>query len=380
MADATRPETTLFVSTARAFLDKHASLDQVRVLHDKDVSFDPEWWARAAELGWTSLLVPEELGGGSVSGDGVRDLALIAENLGHTVAPGPLHPVSVVLAGLVDADNRDQHVATIESLMAGAAVAAWAVDEPDRPFAPQEANLTATSAGSGYRIDGVKHRVEAGAESAVLLVVARSDEGPRQFLVPTDAPGVTVTPQRSLDLVKRYARVTFDGVHVDSAAEVGSVAQARALIERQAQIAVVLQCAELVGILDAVLGMTIRWTLDRHSFGRPLASYQALKHRLADMKMWVEASRAITHGAVAEVGARSADAGLTVSAAKSYLGEHAGVIAQDCVQLHGGIGVTWEHDLHMFLRRITLYRSMFGTPAEHHRAIYARLRNAESVA
>ncbi|MGO8937396.1 MAG: acyl-CoA dehydrogenase family protein [Mycobacterium sp.] len=378
--DATRPETALFVSTARAFLDKHASLDQVRALHGQDVSFDPEWWPRAAELGWTSLLVPEELGGGSVSGDGVRDLAMIAENLGHTVAPGPLHPVSIVLAGLADADNRDQHAATIESLMTGATVAAWAVDEPDQPFAPQQPTVTATPTGSGYRIDGVKHRVEAGAESALLLVVARSDEGPRQFLVPADAPGVTITPQRSLDFVKHYARVTFDGVSVDKTAEVGSIAQARALIDREAQIAVLLQCAELVGILDTVLGMTLRWALDRHSFGRPLASYQALKHRLADMKMWLEASRAITDGAVEDVGARSPDAALTVNAAKSYLGEHAGTIAQDCVQLHGGIGVTWEHDLHLFVRRITLYRSMFGTPADHHRAIYARLRNAESVA
>ncbi|BBZ41738.1 acyl-CoA dehydrogenase family protein [Mycobacterium conspicuum] len=380
MADAATPETALFVSTARAFLDKHASLDQVRALHDKDLSFDPEWWARAAELGWTSLLVPEQFGGGSVSGDGVRDLALVAENFGHTVAPGPLHPVSVVLAGLADAENRDQHATTIESLMAGETVAAWAVDEPDRPFVPQQPNVTATPTGSGYRIDGVKHRVEAGAESAVVLVVARTDEGPRQFLVSTDAPGITVTPQRSLDLVKRYARITFDGVTVETAAEVGTAAQACALIDRQTQIAVVLQCAELVGILDTVLGMTIRWALDRHSFGRPLASYQALKHRLADMKMWLEASRAITAGAVADVGARSPDAALTVSAAKSYLGEHAGPLAQDCVQLHGGIGVTWEHDLHMFLRRITLYRSMFGTPAEHHRAIYARLRNAGAVA
>src|SRR6516165_11357481 len=221
----------------RAFLDKHASLDQVRDLNAEDISFDPQWWVRAAELGWASLLVPEELGGGSVSGDGLRDLALIAENLGHTVAPGPLHPVSIVLAGLADADNRDQHAETIESLISGAAIAAWAVDEPDRPFAPQQPTVTATPTGSGYRIDGVKHRVEAGAESALLLVVARSDDGPRQFLVATDAPGVSVTPQRSLDLVKRYARVTFDGVCVDAAAEVGSIAQASALIERQAQIA-----------------------------------------------------------------------------------------------------------------------------------------------
>ena len=384
MADANPPETALFVSTfvstARAFLDKHASLNQVRALHAEDRSFDAAWWVRAAELGWTSMLVPAELGGGSVSGDGMKDLALIAENLGHTVAPGPLHPVSIVLAGLAEADNHDQHTETIQALMSGTTVAAWAVDEPDRPFSPEQPTVTATPVADGYRIDGVKDRVEAGAECALLLVVARSDDGPRQFLVPTDAPGVTVTPQRSLDLVKRYARVNFDGVRVDAAAAAGSAAQTRALIERQAQVAVALQCAELVGILDTVFDMTIRWVLDRHSFGRPLASYQALKHRLADMKMWLEACRAITHGAVADVAARNPNSQLTVSAAKSYLGEHAAMLAQECVQLHGGIGVTWEHDLHLFLRRITLYRSMFGTPAEHHRAIYAELRRGESAA
>ncbi len=380
MADATTPEAALFVSTARAFLDKHASLNQVRALYAEDRSFDPDWWVRAAELGWASLLAPEDLGGGSVSGDGIRDLALIAENFGHTVAPGPLHPVSIVLAGLVDADNRDDHAVTIQALMSGAAAAAWAVDEPNRPFVPQQPRVTATPAGTGYRIDGVKDRVEAGAESALLLVTARGAEGPRQFLLPVDIPGVTVVPQRSLDLVKRYARVRFDGVIVNAGTAVGSPAQTAALIDRQTQIAVILQCAEIVGILDTVLAMTIRWALDRHSFGRPLASYQALKHRIADMKMWMEACRSITSGAVADVAARAPDAALTVSAAKSYLGEHASMLAQECVQLHGGIGITWEHDLHLFLRRITLYRSMFGTPTEHHRAIYARLRGAGSAA
>lgn len=380
MADATTPEAALFVSTARSFLDKHASLADVRALHAQDVPFEPAWWVRAAELGWTSLLVPEELGGGSVSGNGLSDLALIAENLGRTVAPGPLQPISIVLAGLAEADNRDQHTTTIEALMSGAAVAAWAVDEPNRPFSPQRPTVAATRTAGGYRIDGVKDRVEVGAESALLLVVARGEDGPRQFVVPTAAPGVTVLPQRSIDLVKRYAQVHFDAVTVEDSAAVGSPAQTPTLIDRQSQIAVVLQCAELVGILETIFEMTIRWALNRHSFGRPLGSYQALKHRLADMKMWLEAGRAITDGAVEDVAARNPDAALTVSAAKSYLGEHAPTLAHECVQLHGGIGVTWEHDLHLFLRRITLYRSMFGTPAQHHRVIYDRVRNAGSAA
>jgi alkylation response protein AidB-like acyl-CoA dehydrogenase len=229
---------------------------------------------------------------------------------------------------------------------------------------------TAAPTSTGFRIDGVKDRVEAGAESGILLVVARCDGELRQFLVPTGAPGVRVEPQRSIDLVKRYARVHFDGVEVDASAAVGSAEQTAELIARQSQIAQVLQCAEVVGILDTVLAFTIQWGFDRHSFGRPLASYQALKHKYADLKIWFEACRATTRAAVSEVSARSPGAELAVSVAKSYVGEHAPGMLQDCIQLHGGIGVTWEHDLHLYLRRVTLYRSMFGTPEDHNLRVY----------
>ena len=145
----------------------------------------------------------------------------------------------------------------------------------------------------------------------------------RQFLVPTDTPGVNVEPQTSVDLVKRYARVSFDGVQVDASAAVGTAAQTPALIERQSQIAMVLQCAEVVGILDTVLDFTIQWAFDRYSFGRPLVSYQALKHRFADLKIWLEACRATTRAAVTEVAKRSPGADMAVSVAKSYVGERA---------------------------------------------------------
>lgn len=364
------PEKILFTSTTQAFLQKEAPLRRVRELHAAGESFDPAWWQRAAELGWTGLLVPEELGGGSVSESGFADLAMVAEQLGRTVAPGPLYPVSVVLAALADCADRNAHAATVESLMAGEAVASWAVCEPGRGWTPMDPSVTATPTDSGYRIDGTKDRVEAGAESGLLLVVARCGGEIRQFLVPTDAPGVRVVPQQSVDLVKRYARVHFDGVVVESSAAVGEAGETAALIDRQSQIAQVLQCAEAVGILQTVFDFTVQWTLDRHTFGRPLASYQALKHRLADMKLWLEACQATTAAAVAYVAARSPQAGLTASIAKSYVGEMAGHIVQDCVQMHGGIGVTWEHDLHLYLRRVTLYRSTFGTPEEHNLRVY----------
>lgn len=364
------PEKTLFTSTTQAFLEKEAPLRRVRELHAAGESFDPAWWRRAAELGWTSLLVPEELGGGSVSDSGLADLALVAEQLGKTVAPGPLAPVSVVLAALVECADRQPHIATIEALMSGEIVASWAVSEPGRGWAPLDPSVTATATGSGYRIDGTKDRVEAGSQSAVLLVVARCGDEVRQFLVPTDAPGVTIVPQQSVDMVKQYARVRFDGVVVEESAAVGTAAETAALVERQGQIAQILQCAEVVGILQTVFDLTVQWALDRHTFGRPLASYQALKHKFADMKLWLEACRATTAAAVADVAANSPGAGLSASIAKSYVGEMAGQIVQACVQMHGGIGVTWEHDLHLYLRRVTLYRSMFGTPEEHNLRVY----------
>jgi alkylation response protein AidB-like acyl-CoA dehydrogenase len=365
------PEKILFASTTQAFLQKEVPLGRVRELHAAGVSFDPAWWRRAAELGWTGLLVPEKLGGGSVSGDGVADLAMVAEQLGKTVAPGPLYPVSTVLAALVECGEAASHAALIESLVSGETVASWAVYEPGRGWTPHESSVTATPTDSGYRIEGVKDRVEAGAQSGLLLVAAQADDGMRQFLVPTDATGVRIEPQQSIDLVKQYARVHFDGVDVEHGAAVGSAAETTGLIDRQSQIAQVLQCAEVVGILQTVFDFTVQWAFDRHTFGRPLASYQALKHRFADMKMWLEACRATTAAAVAAVGARSADAGLSASIAKSYVGEMAPEIVQGCVQMHGGIGVTWEHDLHLYLRRVALYRSMFGTPEEHNLRVYA---------
>jgi alkylation response protein AidB-like acyl-CoA dehydrogenase len=325
------------------------------------------------------MLVPEELGGGSVSGDGLGDLALIAQQIGHTVAPGPFHPVNIVLAGLASADNAAGHAATIEALVGGELIASWAVYEPHRGWEPLRTTVTANATADGFRIDGVKDRVEGGTDCDVLLVVARAGDALQQFLVPTGAAGVAIESQQSVDLVKRYARVTFSGVTVGADAAVGSTEQTAELIARQSQVAQVLQCAEVVGILDTVFDFTVQWALSRYSFGRPLASYQALKHQFADMKTWLEACRATTAAAVAGVGSRAADADLLASIAKSYVGEYAAPMLQRCVQLHGGIGVTWEHDLHLFLRRVMLYQAMFGSPSQHQAAVYAAAEAGNSA-
>jgi alkylation response protein AidB-like acyl-CoA dehydrogenase len=360
----------LFQSSARGFLVKEYPLQRIRDLGETEPRWTRDWWRNAAELGWAAPLVPGGLGGGSVSGAGIRDLALLAEELGAGVAPGPLLPVNVVLAGLVEAHGTGpDHSAEIEALAAGEAVATWAVYEPGQEWSPRQPRLVAEPTPGGLRLDGQKDRVEAADQADLLLVTAMTADGVAQVLVPTTADGVSIRPQWALDLSRSFGEVRFDGVAVPAGALVGTPAVADAVLERQLQVAAVIQCAEVCGALDRAFAMTMRWATDRYSFGRPLASYQVLKHRFADMRTWLEGCHATTQAAAAAVQDRSPDAASLVSVAKSFVGDRSLAILQDCVQMHGGIGVTWEHDLHLFLRRAVADRALYGTPEDHRRRL-----------
>jgi len=355
----------LFRGTTKDFLEKEASLEKVRELAESGKGFDRDWWQRGAELGWMSMLVSEKAGGDSISGAGLLDMAIVAEEMGRLVSPGPLVVANVVAAALSESSNMSAHVTVIEQLMAGDAVATYAMCEIDRGWDPALTQLVADSEGDEVVLTGVKDQVESAEQSEYILVTARRNDGLAQYLVPTDSPGLTITPLTGIDLVRQYSQVSFDGVRIPSSALVFSGDETGQAIERQLQIAVVLQCAELVGVISRVLEDTLQWMFDRYSFGRPLASYQALKHRVADMKMWLEASHGTTAAAARAVENRSPEAAEMVSIAKSYIGQVATDIIQDCVQLHGGIGITWEHDIHLYLRRATVNRVSWGTPSEH---------------
>ena len=367
-----------FRDTTRKFLESECPITKVRELAGSDAGFERDYWRQGAELGWTSLLVPEDLGGGSISGSGVVDLTLVADVFGANVAPGPLLPTNVVAAALARSGTDEQKAGVLPAIIAGDVVATWAVAEPAPHDRLGDVTVGATNlANDGFVLSGVKAPVEAGAQSEQLLVTARTDEGLAQFLVPADAAGVTITPLQSLDLVRRYARVELDGVRVPASAAVGVPGQADADVERQLQLAIVIQTAESVGAAQTVFDFTLEWMFNRYSFGRPLASYQNLKHRFADMKMWLEASHAIAAAAAREVQAEAPGVEETVSAAKAYTGDYLAELVQDCVQMHGGIGLTYDHDIHLYLRRVTVDRVTHGSPADHRQRITTlRERNA----
>jgi alkylation response protein AidB-like acyl-CoA dehydrogenase len=367
-----------FRDTTQKFLGSECPLPKVRELRANDDGFEPDYWRQGAELGWMSLLVPEELGGGSVSGDGASDLALVAYAFGLHVAPGPLIPCNVVATTLARSGSEEQQSGLLQALVAGEQVATWASTELPPHDRLGDVATRAEADGDGWVLSGVKSPVEAGAQADHLLVTAATDAGLAQFLVPRDAAGVTVTPLRSVDLVRRYARIQFDGVRVPASAVVGTPGDVAGDIEQQLRIAGVVQAAEMVGAADASFDITLDWAFSRYSFGRPLASYQEIKHRFADMKMWLEASHGLADSAARHVSRDDADTAIAVSAAKAYAGQYLAELVQDCVQLHGGIGVTYEHDLHLFLRRITVDRLTYGTPADHHRRI-GELRIAQAA-
>jgi alkylation response protein AidB-like acyl-CoA dehydrogenase len=359
----------LFRATTREFLEKEMPLTRVRELAGSGIGFEADWWKRGSELGWNSMIVDPAAGGDSISGEGLVDACIVAEEMGRLVSPGPLLGTNLVAAALSEAPNAADHDEVISALMAGEAVASWAVYEPRHGWAPLTPTVQAVPSGSGYVLSGVKDRVDSGDQADYFLVTAAGPDGLAQFIVPAAAPEVTVTAEQSLDLVRRYARVDMDGVQLPATSLVSPAGATEAAVNRQIQIAAALQCAETAGAVQRVFEFTVQWAFDRYSFGRPLASYQALKHRFADMKLWLEACQA-TAGAAAHATARRAeDADELASVAKSYVGQRATDIIQDCVQMHGGIGVTWEHDIHLYLRRATVNRAMFGSPSEHRRRL-----------
>jgi alkylation response protein AidB-like acyl-CoA dehydrogenase len=218
-------------------------------------------------------------------------------------------------------------------------------------------------------INGLARPAESAGQAEHLLVTGLGDGGLTQVLVPASAPGLTIKPLKGLDVTRRFAAVGFKDVRLPASALVGAFGGAEAAFSRQVEAAGVILAAESVGAMEAAFDMTLEWAFNRYTFGRPLASYQALKHRFADMKSWLEAAHAIADRAAAAVATEAEDAGELVSAARAFIGHYGVELAQDCVQLHGGIGVTYEHDLHFFLRRVTLDRLLYGGPSDHLRRI-----------
>jgi len=368
----------LLRDTTARYLGDHVPLSRQRKFRDDPQGFEPDYWTGGAELGWCMLLVSEEDGGGSVSGRGAVDLAMIAYEFGRHAAPGPLVDCNVVASALTG-QAGELHQAVLGEVMTGEAIASCCLGAA--PWhRPGQAAISMSRDGDDVLINGSVRPVESAKQAKYLLVTGHSENGKTQAIVPVSEAGVEIKGLKSIDVTRRFGAVSFDNVRVPASALVGEFGRADEQVSRQVQNAAVMLSAESVGAMESAFDMTVDWAFERYTFGRALASYQALKHRFADLKSWLEASHAISDAAAEAVADCTPSAAETASAAKSYVGEQGVELAQDCVQLHGGIGVTYEHDLHFYLRRVTLDRLLFGTPAEHRRMIAAMHIDREDAA
>jgi alkylation response protein AidB-like acyl-CoA dehydrogenase len=364
-------EQTALRETVRRFLESETPLTTVRELYDDAEGFERGWWREAATLGWTSPFVPEAYGGGTLSGRPASDAVIVAEEMGRLVSPGPFLPVNVVAAAVARSGSDTLQAELLPGLVAGETFAAWAYAEAGDQWRPADLETTVTVSGDKVTVSGDKAYVEAANVADHLLVTGRGQGGFTQVMVPADATGVTVTPGRSIDMTRRYGRVRFDQVRLPTDTLVGEPGAAGPSVEAQLQLALTLQCAEMIGVAEHTLDTTLAYGRERFAFGRPIVSFQALKHRIADMALWIEGSKAVGEELTRAVDGVGGDASTLASVAKVHIGRRCLDIVDDCVQITGGLGVTWEHDIHLYNRRAAVGRAMFGSPELHRQLLLA---------
>ncbi len=371
-ADLT-PEQGLLRDSTLRFIDDVSPVSAVRDIADEGSGLPPGYLTKAAELGWFGMLVPDECGGGSISGAGLVDAALLSEVRGSLVQPGPFIPMNVVAYALSRCGSERHRKDVLPGIIAGECIAVWAISEPGAALAGR-GGVTAQSTGDGYRLDGAKTFVQDADIAHCFLLDVVVDGCPRQVLLDADADGVFVQRRESLDVCMRMGRLDVRGAHITEDDFVGTAESTVADINAQLDIASVLCVAETVGAMNRLFEMTVQYAGDRVAFGRPIGSFQALKHQLADMSLQLELSRATAAAAATTLSAADeerprADASIIVSAAKAFVGDASNQISQGCFQVFGGIGFTWEHDLHLYLRRASMNEVLYGTPIWHRERI-----------
>ena len=362
-------EQLMLRQASRELLADHCSIAAVRAAMTVDAISNPKLWSLAAELGWPGLALPEQNGG---SGQGLVELALVAEEIGRAAAPGPFVPTMLVGLAVSRLGSPELQAEVLPALADGSAGAAWAPAESGSPWTLDGVTTTATSEGSVAVLTGAKTLVQDAGDVRWILVTAILDGEVAAFLVDRDAPGVHLRRQKVIDLTRTFWEVRLDQVRVPRDRWLtGGVAGLQPLLDAAA----VLTSAELLGLGERMMEMTVEYAKVRVQFGRAIGSFQAVKHKCADMRVLLQGVRAATYAAAMLADAGSPDASRSASVAKAFASESLLKISGEALQVHGGIGFTWEHDLHLFLRRAKADAVLHGDVATHQERVCAASLN-----
>ncbi len=348
----------------RRFLESASPVSAVRQLMESAAGYDPKVWAQmSAEMELQGLHIPEAYGG---QGFSVAELALVVEEMGRALRCSPFFS-SICLAGsaVLAAGTEEQKGDLLPGIAAGTTIATLALTEPNGIWNPADIAMTAVPDGSGaFRLDGPKTFVPDGHCADLIIVVARLQgssgaDGISLFAVNGDAPGLTRTSLATMDLTRRQARLDFVGARARPLGDLGEVGPA---LSAALDLAAVCLAAEQVGGAERCLEMAVEYAKLRAQFGRPIGSFQAIKHKCAGMLVWVDASKAAATYATAAAADGAADLPAAASIAQAYCSEAYVRTAAENIQIHGGIGFTWEHDAHLYYRRAKASEVLLGEP------------------
>jgi alkylation response protein AidB-like acyl-CoA dehydrogenase len=360
--------------SVRRFLEQKSPSAEVRRLMETDEGYDPAVWQQMAEqLGLQGMAVPEEYGG---SGFGFVELVVVLEEMGRALLCAPYFS-SVVLAvtALLESGDDAAQKDLLPGIADGSTIATLAWVETPTRWDAQTVTTRATRTADGYTLDGTKTLVVDGHVASLLLVVAQADGGPSLFAVDTGAPGLTRRRLESLDMTRKLALVELSGT---PARLVAAEADAAGIVERTMRLAAVALAAEQVGAAQKCLEMSVDYAKLRVQFGRPIGSFQAIKHKCADMLLEVESARSAAYYAAWAAADASPELAVVAPLAKAYCSEAFATTAAETIQIHGGIGFTWEHDAHLYYRRAKSSEQFLGSPAEHRDELARRLLAGES--
>jgi len=358
--------------SAREFLAKECSSKVVRRLMESADGYDAALWQKLADLGWTALGIPEQYGGVGT----FLDLVVVLEEAGRALLPGPFFStMGLAVPALIEAGTEAQKREALGAIAAGSARATLALTEPSGRWDAAGVAMTAKQVGGGWQLDGVKLFVPDAATADYMVVAARTrgegEEGVTLFLVKGKPDGMTVRPLETLDGTRRWSEVSFDGVRLGAEALMGAPDKAWSQLKRALEWATSALCAEMVGGVQKVLETSTEYAKTRHQFGKPIGIYQAVSHKLADMLVLSESGRSATYYAAWTVDADAPDRSLASSMAKAYVSDAYRKVAGDGIQVHGGIGFTWEHDMHLYFKRAKSSEVTLGD-ATYHRELVAQ--------
>ncbi|MBV8161563.1 MAG: acyl-CoA/acyl-ACP dehydrogenase, partial [Acidimicrobiia bacterium] len=342
--------------TVRSFLARECPMSLVRALVEKGAPAD-ELWAQMVDLGWPALTVPEDYGG---LGLGFIELAVVAEELGRVIAPGPfLATVTQFVPAIAHAGTPEQQRRFLEPVAAGELTGTLAVG----------GGVSATSVQGGWSLSGTARHVVDADRAGEIVVVAHTGDGRRLFVVPGTQADVTL--EHTLDQSRRLATVELHDAAVGEDRVLAGTPDADAAFDGAVEEATTALALEMVGTCQSIFDIALAYAQERHQFGVPIGSFQAIKHKFADMLVALERARATAYFAAATIAEGDARRPLAVAMAKAAAGDAQRLIAEQGIQIHGGIGYTWEHDLHLYVKRAKAGDALFGTSSDH-RARVAR--------